>query len=52
MRACADPHADEMRSYAAQVPVVTYAMHNKGADVYQEKMRFSLWETEASRAQL
>ena len=46
MRACADPHADEMRSYAAQVPVVTYAMHNKNADVYQEKMRFSLWETE------
>ena len=48
MRACADPHADEMRSYAAQVPVVTYAMHNKNADVYQEKMRFSLWETEVA----
>ena len=48
MRACADPHADEMRSYAAQVPVVTYAMHNKNADVYQEKMRFSLWETEVT----
>ena len=48
VHACADPHADEMRSYAAQVPVVTYAMHNKNADVYQEKMRFSLWETEVT----
>lgn len=42
----ADPHADEMRSYAAHVPVVTFAMYNKAADVFADKMRFSLWETE------
>lgn len=35
-----------MRAYAAHVPVVTFAMYNKGADVYPDKMRFSLWETE------
>lgn len=42
----ADPYADDMRAFAAQVPVVTYAMYNKDADVWPEKMRFSLWETE------
>ena len=35
-----------MRSYAAHVPVVTFAMYNKAADVFADKMRFSLWETE------
>lgn len=42
----ADPFADDMRAFAAQVSVVTYSMFNKGADVWPEKMRFSLWETE------
>ena len=42
----ADPYADDMRAFAAQVPVVTYAMYNKDADVWPDKMRFSLWETE------
>jgi UDP-N-acetylmuramyl pentapeptide synthase len=36
-----------MRAFAAQVPVVTYSMHkSKQADVWPEKMIFSLWETE------
>lgn len=42
----ADPYAENIRTYAAQVPVVTYAMYNKNADVWPEKMRFSMWETE------
>ncbi len=42
----ADPYADDIRAFAAQVPVVTYAMYNKSADVWPEKMRFSMWETE------
>ena len=46
---CADPHADDMRTFAAHVPVVTYAMYNKDADVWPERMRFSLWETEVRR---
>ena len=36
-----------MRAYAAHVPVVTFAMYNKSADVHIDKApRFSLWETE------
>jgi UDP-N-acetylmuramyl pentapeptide synthase len=43
----ADPHADNMRAYAAHVPVVTFSMaKGRGADVWPERMRFSLWETE------
>ncbi len=42
----ADPYADDIRAFAAQVPVVTYAMYNKSADVWPEKLRFSMWETE------
>ncbi len=38
-----------MRTFAAHVPVVTYAMYNKDADVWPERMRFSLWETEVRR---
>ncbi|CAL8464844.1 g4379 [Coccomyxa elongata] len=41
-----DPYADDIRAFAAQVPVVTYAMYNKSADVWPEKLRFSMWETE------
>ena len=36
-----------MRAYAAHVPVVTFSMaKGRGADVWPERMRFSLWETE------
>ena len=34
----ADPHADDMRAFAAQVPVVTFAMYNKDADVWPDKV--------------
>lgn len=36
-----------MRAYAAHVPVVTFSMaKGRGADVWPERTRFSLWETE------
>lgn len=42
----ADPYADEFRRFAENVPVVTYAINNKTADVFAQKVSLSIWETE------
>eukprot|EP00884_Botryococcus_braunii_P000647 jgi/Botrbrau1/10583/Bobra.0358s0006.1 len=42
-----DPHAERMLMAVGQrVPVVTYSMSNKAANVFVKKLRLSLWETE------
>ena len=43
---CADPYADDFRRFAAKVPVVTYAINDKKADVYIDKVTLGIWESE------
>ncbi|KAK9868996.1 hypothetical protein WJX84_006576 [Apatococcus fuscideae] len=40
------PYADEFRRYASRVPVVTFAVNDKEADVSVADVKFSLYETE------
>lgn len=42
----ADPYADDMKRFAAAVPVVTYAISDRSADVYAEKVVMGIWESE------
>lgn len=42
----ADPYADDMKRFATEVPVVSFAMADKEADVFAEKVKYSIWETE------
>ena len=35
-----------MKRYATEVPVVSFAMSDKEADVFAEKVKYSIWETE------
>ncbi|KAK9805281.1 hypothetical protein WJX72_010844 [[Myrmecia] bisecta] len=41
-----DPYADDIKQFATAVPVVTYAVNDREADVWAEKVKFSIWETE------
>ena len=41
-----DAAAPAIAAAASRVPAVTYALYNRGADVFCAKARFSLWETE------
>lgn len=41
-----DPYADDFKRFAAAVPVVTYAINDKSADVSVEKVVLNLWESE------
>ena len=42
----ADPYADDMKAAAIEVPVVSFAMNDRDADVYAERVKYSVWETE------
>lgn len=42
----ADPYADDFRRFASKVPVVTYAINDRTADVYAEKVSLGIWESE------
>ena len=42
----ADPYADDMKAAAIEVPVVSFAMQDREADVYAERVKYSVWETE------
>ena len=35
-----------MKRFSAEVPVVTYAVNDREADVWAEKVKYSIWETE------
>lgn len=43
----ADPYADDIRAYPdeKQIPVITYSMSNKAADVYINKLKCDPWES-------
>ncbi|KAL3149615.1 hypothetical protein ABBQ32_002384 [Trebouxia sp. C0010 RCD-2024] len=41
-----DPYADDFRRFASKVPVVTYAINDRTADVYAEKVSLGIWESE------
>ena len=41
-----DPYSDDFRRFAAAVPVVTYAVNDRSADVFAEKVTLGIWETE------
>ena len=42
----ADPYADDMKAAAIEVPVVSFAMQDREANVYAERVKYSVWETE------
>lgn len=42
----ADPYSDDLKRFAAAVPVVTYAINDRSADVYAEKVVMGIWESE------
>ena len=42
----ADPYADDFRRFATAVPVVTYAINDKTADVCVEKLVTGIWESD------
>ena len=42
----ADPYADDFKRFAANVPVVTYAINDRSADVFAEKVSLGIWETD------
>ena len=42
----ADPYADDLKRFAAAVPVVTYAINDRSADVHAEKVVLGIWESE------
>lgn len=42
----ADPYADNFKRFAAAVPVVTYAISDRSADVVVEKLVLGIWESE------
>ena len=42
----ADPYADDFKRFAANVKVVTYAINDRSADVFAEKVILGIWETE------
>jgi len=42
----ADPYADDLKRFAAAVPVVTYAINDRSADVHAEKVVMGIWESE------
>ena len=41
-----DPHAQEFLDASSKVPVVTYAVDRPEADVYAEKVSYTIWESE------
>ncbi|KAL0055346.1 hypothetical protein WJX82_010861 [Trebouxia sp. C0006] len=41
-----DPYADDLKRFAAAVPVVTYAINDRSADVHAEKVVLGIWESE------
>lgn len=41
-----DPYADDMKRCAAEVPVVSFALADREADVWAAKVKYSIWETE------
>ena len=40
-----DPYADEFRAAAGEIPVVTYAVNDRDADVVAEKVTKTIWES-------
>jgi hypothetical protein len=42
-----DPYVGVIREAAAAVPVVTYALYNRDADVHVERLRLNMEETQA-----
>ena len=46
MNLAADPYADDMKAVAIEVPVVSFAMQDREADIYAERVKYSVWETE------
>ena len=42
----ADPYADDLKRFAVAVPVVTYAINDRSADVHAEKVVMGIWESE------
>lgn len=42
----ADPYADAIKLAGVAVPVVTYAIKDRDADVYAEKVKLSPWESD------
>ena len=43
---CAGPYADEFRRYASRVPIVTFAMNDREADIHVQDVKYGLYETE------
>lgn len=41
-----DPYADDLKRFASAVPVVTYAINDRSADVHAEKVVMGIWESE------
>jgi len=41
-----DPYVDEFRAAAGELPVVTFAVNDKDADVVAEKVSKTIWESE------
>ena len=42
----ADPYSETIQECARNVPVVTFSANSSIADVYIEKVAYSVWETE------
>ena len=42
----ADPYADVIKLASLAVPVVTYAIKDRDADVYAEKVKLTQWESD------
>ena len=42
-----DPYVGVIREAASAVPVVTYALYNRDADVHVERLRLNMEETQA-----
>ena len=41
-----DPYADVFKGFAGKVPVVTYGINDKTADVVADNVKLGIWETE------